>query len=152
MFRRFALIIVLALFAGVLAYTVTRRLLPAAPTAPDAEAKLAWLAREFELNPDQAAEIDLLQVAYQPVCSAHCAAIFDAQARLAAATTPSEKADAMADLEQLKRICADATRDHLQTVAAVMVPAQATRFLALMESRVAHAPGQAGAPSLDAAP
>ncbi len=152
MFRRLVLIALLALVAGVLGYTVTRRMMPAAPAAPSAEDKLVWLAREFELGPAQTAEIDRLQVAYEPICAAHCEAIIDAQSGLSAAATPTERAAAEAELEKLKRVCADATRAHLRAVAAVMAPEQGARFLEMMEPRVAHAPDQTGAPSLDAAP
>lgn len=153
MFRRLVWITALVVFAGLAAYFVTRRLMPPVPVAPTAEAKLAWLGREFSLDAAQLARIDALQTAYAPVCEAHCAAIMEAQDTLAASgEDAARRAAAEAELARLKKVCADATRAHLVAVAAVMPPAQASRFLALMEPRVAHTAHRDGAPSLSAAP
>jgi hypothetical protein len=95
---------------------------------------------------------DRLQIAYAPVCEAHCGAVAAAQDALSAATDEPARAAARAELARLERVCSEATRAHLQAVAALMEPAQAARFLALMEPRVNHSAGRAGAPALDAAP
>lgn len=153
MLRRLAWIFALAVAVGLLAYTATRRLMPPAPTSPTPEAKLAWLAREFALDAAQVAHIDRLQTAYAPVCEAHCAAIGQAQAALAAAgDDPARRATAKAELARLEKVCAESTRAHLEAVAAVMRPAEGARFLAMMEPRVAHTATRTGAPALDSAP
>lgn len=147
------LLFALLVFAvGVLAYGVTRRYIASAPVVPDAEARQAWLAREFRLTPAQSSEIARLQSAYEPVCVGHCAAILEARETLAVAATPEARAAAESELDRLKTVCAVATRAHLQAVAALMPPAQGPRFLALMEPRVAHTPGRSGAPALAPAP
>ncbi len=140
----------LALAAGLIAYAGTRLALraPAPAEAASSAGQLTWLAREFRLTPAQTAEIDRLQTAYAPICAGHCIAIIDAQDALASADTPAGRADATAELARLKAVCAASTRAHLQSVAACMPPAQATRFLALMEPRVAHTDDRTGAPAL----
>lgn len=147
-------LVLLVLAALALGYFTTARVLhsrlPA--DAPTPAAKLDWLAREFSLTAAQIAEISRLQADYAPVCADHCAAIVAAQETLAAATAPDARTAAEADLARLEQVCATATRAHLHAVAACMPPAQSARFLALMEPRVAHAPGRTGAPALDGQP
>jgi hypothetical protein len=144
------LALLLALGGG---YLVTDRLLHSAlpPPAVGPEAKIDWLAREFSLSPAARTEIERLQLAYAPVCEGHCAAIAAAETALAAARAASDPAAhtaAEAELERLKRVCAEATRAHLEAVAAHMPPPQAARFLALMEPRIAHHGPRTGAPAL----
>lgn len=146
------LILPLAIAAGLLAYLGTRMAMPSPDPAPDAAAKLAWLAREFSLTPAQTAEIDRLQKAYAPVCAEHCEKIAAAEAALAAAPDEERRAAARRELARVELLCAEATRAHLEAVAALMPPDQAARFLAMMEPRVAHTAGRTGAPSLDSAP
>jgi hypothetical protein len=152
--RRVVIVALLALAAGLLAFAATSRFLSAKTDAPLAnpEDRLAWLAREFHLTPGQAAAAERLQIAYAPVCEAHCAAIADAERALAEADDDSARVAARAELARLEKVCADATRAHLEAIAALMEPAQAVRFLALMEPRVNHASGRTGAPALDATP
>jgi hypothetical protein len=142
------LIVLLALAAGLLAYFGTRLAMPAPDPAPDAAAKLAWLSREFSLTPAQTAEIDRLQQAYGPVCMEHCDKIAAAEAALASAHDEPSRAAARRELARVQILCAEATRAHLEAVAAIMPPDQAARFLALMEPRVAHTHGRTGAPDL----
>lgn len=150
--RRIILVVLFAFAAGLLAYVAIR--LAQAPTAPLANpaARIDWLTREFKLTPAQATEIDRLQSAYAPVCEAHCAAIARAEDALSAAVTESARATARAEMSRLADVCAKSTLTHLQAVASLMEPAQGARFLALMEPRVAHSAGRAGAPALDPAP
>lgn len=145
----------LVLAAGLLGYTLTRLILP--PPAPAEvaapEAQIQWLAREFKLTPAQISEVLRLQSAYAPVCAGHCAAIIQARKDLSASgLSPEARAAVEAELARLKRVCTEATRAHLQAVAAVMPPGQGSRFLALMEPRIAHTGDRAGAPSLDGRP
>jgi hypothetical protein len=109
--------------AATLAYLVTQRFIGRA-----GEDQLTWLRREFNLSAEQTAAIDRLQSAYAPVCAEHCRLIQQATTR----TAPSP--DEIARLEQ---ICHDATVQHLRAIAAVMAPAEARRFLALVEPKVA---------------
>lgn len=145
------MIILLALVAGLLGYGLTRLAIrpPAPHEASAPEAQLAWLEREFALSSAACDEIKRLQLAYAPLCEQHCAAIVRAQAALkAAAGDAAGRAAAQAELARLKRVCAESTRAHLEAVAAQMPPAQAARFLAMMEPRVAHRPERTGAPAL----
>ncbi len=120
-----------------------------------AEAKLDWLEDEFDLRPEGAAAVRLLQKAYAPVCEQHCADIARAQTALAAAGDDAlARAAARTELERLKQVCAEATHAHLAAVASHMAPEQAARFMAMMEPRIAHHAGRSGAPGLtrDGAP
>lgn len=147
-------LVLLVLAALALGYFTTARVLQSRlpSDAPTPAAKLDWLAREFSLTAAQIAEISRLQADYAPICADHCAAIVTAQETLAAAATPAARTAAEADLARLEQVCATATRAHLHSVAACMLPAQSARFLALMEPRVAHSPGRTGAPALDGRP
>lgn len=148
--RRLVLFLALLLLAGLAGYGLTRSFLPAPAT--DAEARHRWLREEFGLNPAQTARIEALQVGYAPICAGHCAAIARARADLEVAPDATARAAALAELERLKTICAEATRAHLQAVAACMAPDEGARFLALMEPRVAHGDNRTGAPALDGRP
>lgn len=144
--------VTLLLLALGLGYWVTGKVLYLPSDTVSEEARLTWLAREFSLGPAETARIRRLQDDYAPICADHCAAIARAQKNLSTASTPAGLASARAELTRLEAICADATRAHLQAVAACMPPAQSGRFLALMEPRIAHSSGRTGAPSLDRAP
>ena len=76
------------------------------------------------------------------------------KARSAALASQDTAALAAADAElaRLKEVCAEATLGHLRSLAAHMSPAQAARFLAIMQARVAHHPGRSGAPALAPSP
>ena len=145
----------LVLAAGLVAYGLTRLALPPPAPAEAAEhgAQLEWLAREFKLTPAQTAEIVRLQAVYAPICAGHCAAIVRARKDLAdSSLAPEARAAAEAELARLEHVCTEATRAHLQAVAAAMPPDQGPHFLALMEPRVSHPGGHTGAPALDGRP
>lgn len=151
MSRRPVILAALALVAGLLGYGLTRLAMPAPEpaeaSAPDAQ--FAWLKKEFAVSDTASAEIRRLQLAYAPICEDHCAAVVRAQAALrAAGDDPAARAAASAELARLKTLCAEATRTHLQAVAAQMPPDQGARFLAMMESRIAHDDARGGAPAL----
>lgn len=139
------LAVLTALGAG---YWGTRLAMPLPADGPmTAEAKIGWLAEEFRLKPDAAEAVRLLQKAYAPVCARHCEDIARARQALSAAGDDlPARAGAEAELERLKKVCGDATRAHLEAVASHMAPAQAARFLAMMEPRVAHHGHRAGPP------
>lgn len=149
--RRPLLLLVLAVVAGLLGYGVTRLALrtPAAELS-SADAQLDWLAREFKLDAAVRAEVARLQADYEPICEAHCAAIADAQAALrrSGPNDPAARSLAEAEIERLKQVCAESTQAHLRSVAALMTPDQAARFLAMMQPHVAHQDDRAGAPAL----
>ena len=149
MSRRPLLLLALALAAGLLGYGLTRLAVrtPAAEAAAT-EAQLDWLAREFSLDDDARAEVARLQAAYEPVCETQCAAVARVQASLRSAGDSPARAAAEAELARLKRVCAEATQTHLREVAALMPPAEAKRFLVMMEPRVAHRDDRVGAPAL----
>lgn len=127
-------LVIIAVTAGLLAFVLTRQFAPAPTASPGDE--LAWVTREFELTPAQAARVQALHDAYRPVCARHCAAILAAQAELAAAGTPAERTAIAAHLRELTATCHNATLAHLEAVAAVMPPAQGQRYLALIQPRL----------------
>jgi hypothetical protein len=140
----FALLLLAALVGGYLA--TSRALRP--PAALTTEDKLNWLAREFSLGPAEVAEVRRIQTEYGPICARHCADIAAAETALRAASTPTARLDAEAKLERLQKACAEATLAHLRSISARMPPGEGERFLKMMESRIAHAPGRIGAPEL----
>ena len=153
MTRRSLAIIFLVLVAALAGYGITR--LALRPLSPQpgvtTDTQLAWLEREFGLSPAAMEEIRRIKTDYRQICEAHCAAIGLAEsARRSALASgdPAELAAAEAELARLKEVCAEATLGHLRSIAAHMSPAQAQRFLALMQARVSHHPGRTGAPDL----
>lgn len=149
--RRPVVILLLVLVAALAGYGITRLALRplGSSAAVGTDAQLAWLEREFGLTPASTEEIRRLKAGYRPVCEAHCAAIgraeTDRRAALASAD-PAALAAADAELARLKDVCAEATLAHLRSIAEQMSPAQGARFLAIMQSRVAHHPGRAAPP------
>ena len=148
--RRPVFFLALIVFAGLAGYGLTRHFLP--EPATDQAARHRWLREEFGLDAEQVARVDALRAEYAPVCAAHCSAITEARANLDAAPDGVARAAALAELERLKKVCADATRAHLQAVAACMAPPEGARFLALMEPHIAHGDTRSGAPALDGRP
>jgi hypothetical protein len=116
----------LALAAAALAFGITHLCLRPSATAAANPDEIAWLRAEFNLTPVQVAAIEKLHADYHPVCMTHCAAITEAR----------EQSAPPAELARLEAVCRDATLAHLQRVAAVMSPAEAARFLALVEPKV----------------
>lgn len=137
--NRIVILLVTALFVGLGTYALTRALAPAPLAGEAGFDELRWLSREFKLTPTQAAAIAHLHATYQPVCEQHCATILDLRAQLAAlpADVPAATlAAAEAALVAATATCANASRDHLHAVAAHMSPAQAARYLALVEPKL----------------
>jgi len=138
----------LALAVGALAFGLTRWL--ARPASVEAD-EMAWLRTEFHLTPAQAAAIEKLHAAYDPVCTEHCRLIRETRARLRSLEPAGRRdapgyAPAQADMTRLKAVCHDATEKHLEAVAAVMSPDEGRRFLALTLPKIA---GQSHAAPLD---
>ncbi len=137
--NRVAFLLVTALFVGVGTYALTRALAPAPLAGEAGFDELRWLSREFKLTPAPAAAIADLHAAYQPICEQHCATILDLRAQLAALPDDAPAATRTAveaALVAATATCANASRDHLRAVAAHMSPAQAARYLALVEPKL----------------
>jgi hypothetical protein len=126
-----ALVFLLGLaVAATFAYFATQRLI-----GRGGEDQLTWLRREFKLTAAQTAAIERLQTAYAPVCAEHCRLIQEATTR--ATPVPAE-------IARLEQVCHEATLRHLREIAAVMAPAEARRFLALVEPKVTTRPSHDG--------
>lgn len=128
--KRGLTLLAIVLLVGAGSYALTRLFWPAPPADED---QVAWLTREFELSPTQAAAVERLHLDYIPLCSDHCARIVEARERLAA--SPADPA-LQAEVRRLERVCQEATLAHVREVAACMPPDQGRRFLALVEPRI----------------
>jgi hypothetical protein len=122
----------LVLVVGIAAFAITRRCVN--HPMPD---EMTWLRDEFALTPTQAAVIEQLNTAYEPVCADHCQRIGASRRRLHALETGSnpsaaELAAAQAAWQSLCDECTTATRAHLDAVAAQMSPEQGKRYLELV--------------------
>lgn len=122
--KRSLLLLACVVATALLAYTLTRRFMPAGE-----EDQMTWLQREFHLSAEQTAAINRLQDAYQPVCAEHCRLIQEASEN--PGTNPAE-------IARLEQICREATLRHLREIAAVMPPGEGPRFLALVEPKVSR--------------
>jgi len=125
-------LIVAIVFAGVAAFAVTQWL--SRNRIPDED---TWLKQEFALNDQQVAAIRKIRADYAPVCAQHCGMIAEARQRLTA-TEKYEGADSAAYKEareffdRVSRECAQATRAHVEAIAAQMPPEQARRYLEMV--------------------
>jgi len=102
---------------------------------------MAWLRTEFNLTPEQEAEIVALQDEYALVCTDHCALIVGARLRSAPAD----------EQVQLEADCVAAMREHFRQVAERMSPGQGERYLAIVLPRIGDYP-HLGAPNIEARP
>jgi hypothetical protein len=122
-------------------YLTHRRLEPW--TRSDAK-ELVWLRTEFHLDDAAYSKVRALHDAYEPHCMELCSAIRDADAAVAklshesTSLTPELRA-AIEKADRVSRECHMAMREHLYQVARVMPPAEARRFLDMMEQRFHHA-------------
>ncbi len=112
--KRYLIILALAMVVAGVSFTLTRGLAPAGD-----EDQKTWLQREFKLDATQAAAVEKMQAAYQPVCAEHCRLIVEARDRLAA--SPADSA-VQQEVTRLEQKCHDATLQHLREVAAQMSP------------------------------
>lgn len=122
-------VLLVALIAGGASFFVARQLGPTSQAGDE----VGWLVREFNLNSSQAAEVKRLHEAFQPICEAHCKAVRNARDALNAATDATARQAAQARMEELQEVCHQATREHLQQVAAVMPANEAERYLNLIQ-------------------
>lgn len=128
--KRLLTLLAVVIAIGGASYGIARRMMPAPPVDED---QVAWIAREFQLAPAQAAAVQQLHYDYLPVCSDHCAAIVAAREK--AAETPGD-ATLQADVLRLEERCQQATLAHVRKVASHMDAAQGRRFLSLVEPRI----------------
>ncbi len=138
--KPFVRLALLALVVAALAYGLTRWL-ACSHTGSDAD-ELAWMKTEFHLTPSQTVAIEKLHDDYNPVCLEHCHLIRETRVRLTAieAATPRDfaaYAAAQTEMTRLKAVCHDATKKHLEAVAAQMSPDEGRRFLALTLPKLA---------------
>lgn len=127
-------LLLVALLAGAAGFGLTRLLQPAPRF--DAGDELTWLTHEYELTAAQAQTIAALHAAYRPICAEHCAAIADAKDRIANLPADTDHVVVQAQVERLVVACHDATRAHLEAVAAAMSPEQGKRYLAQIGPRL----------------
>jgi hypothetical protein len=131
--KRVLLLILCAGVAAIAAFLITR--CAGTPKLLPVDKQLAWLEAEFHLSPAQIGAIKILHEDYQPVCEVHCQKIQEAKALLVAGKRDGGEVAAgvaQTELRRIEAVCRDATREHLQKVAAVMGPEEGERFLALV--------------------
>lgn len=128
--KRWLTLLVVVACVGAGSYGLTRWLWAGPPADED---QVTWIVREFELTSEQKTAVEKLHRDYIPVCSDHCADIVAARERCAA--NPDDRA-CHDEVVRLERVCQQATLAHVRQVAACMEPAQARRFLALVEPRI----------------
>jgi len=102
---------------------------------------MLWLRTDFHLTEAQFVAIRQLHEAYAGSCEEHCRMIQEAiRARNAVAAARGDAvALAAADrqVEQLRLVCETAITRHVRQVAALMVPADGQRYLALVLPKIA---------------
>ena len=103
--------------------------------------ELEWLRREFELNEEEFFRIAALHEEYSPKCDALCAAVVEANEKLATAIdtnrgmTPEVTA-ALRNAFEVEHECRRALLDHIYSVSSVMKPGAAERYMDMMKPRV----------------
>jgi hypothetical protein len=149
--KRLALLFLVALAAGAAAYALItwRHAGTGTRFARTSGSDLEWIRAEFSLDEKQYAAVVELHNTYWVVCGRHCADIVDAReqvARLRTAGAPAADLDAAEKtLAALEDVCNNATRAHLQRVAAHMPPEQGRRYLAMIEPHLESRPHDPGA-------
>lgn len=145
-----ALIVALALSAGVLSYVCMREPMPQCAEGEDAA--LLWLRVEFKLPAEKMSRIAQMHEAYQGTCEDHCRKIREAQAELRklrdAKASASELAVAEGKSNAVALICTTSLETHLREIASVIGGADGNRYLSIVLPRIAHF-DHAGAPNLD---
>jgi septal ring factor EnvC (AmiA/AmiB activator) len=144
--KKWWLLLLAGLLTALVSFAVTYRIQQA--RKPD---QFTWMKQEFALTDAQVAEIEKLHRAYEPICAEHCRKIADARGRLSTLhTKPNESSSELAEAqrvwENLRRECDEATRGHLQSVAAVMSPPEGKRFLDLVGPKLTSNPHTGAVP------
>jgi Spy/CpxP family protein refolding chaperone len=138
--KRGAIILVLAVLAGICAFCLMRwHKLSVPPTSSLLEAmpELAWMREELDLTDDQFAKVSELHAEYRPTCVEMCERIAQAHERLEAAAHSSDQISdelraAIADHAQIHADCQEAMVGHLYRTAATLNKEQAQHYLETM--------------------
>ena len=136
----------LAVITGFVCYRVgSDPSLHAAATKGD---PMEWLRVDFHLNDAQYAAIHELHDSYAGSCAKHCRLIQQAtKVRNALQTTqnadPIALIEADHQLQELRTHCATAITRHIRQVAALMLPVEGQRYLALVLPKIANFDHQA---------
>ena len=115
---------------------------PALHAAAEKRDAMQWLRDDFHLSPEQFTAVRELHAAYAGTCSEHCRMIQSAsQVRAALAATrstdPAAVAAAERRVQELRAVCESAIATHVRQVAALMTPADGTRYLSLVLPKIA---------------
>ena len=145
--KRGIIILLVALFAGVSGFVVTRQ--HCCCTASDATAhdggsllpELEWLHHELNLTDEQFAKVKERHLAYRPFCEAMCRKVGAAHQKVRALADSGdiaspELAAALQEQANVHAECQMALLKHLHSTAAVMSPAQAQHYLEVMLPQV----------------
>ena len=145
-----ALILLVALFAGALAFFICYRvtLVPECCQNQPSAKKLGWLRHEYHLTNTQFERIAQLDADHIPRCAEMCQRVRDQRARLssliqAGNQTSPEVAEALKATAALELECRQATLTHIYAVAAVMSPEEGRRYITAMSASII-APGMPG--------
>lgn len=132
-------ILTLALFAGVLSFSLMRRHKMAEHRSVflDAMPELAWVRNDLKLTGAQFAKVTELHAAYRPKCVEMCGRIAAAREKVDALA--KESRDVSSELEAALREhaatqaeCQQAMLKHMYETAATLDPDQAKRYLETM--------------------
>ncbi|ATC64987.1 hypothetical protein CMV30_14000 [Nibricoccus aquaticus] len=134
--KRFLPLFVVIVLAGAVAFGVTKWVCHKG--CPDEN---TWLQTEFSLSNEQLAAIKNIRADYGPVCASHCSKLSTEKKRLANLEKKHgrDSADylaALAAFEALNRECAEATRKHLEAIAAQMPHDQGRRYLEMVGPKI----------------
>lgn len=110
----------------------------------------AWLKKEFSLTDAQVASIEKIRAEYKPLCARHCGELSTAKKRIDDAEKTSGKTSpayiqAQAEFEAINLQCGQATRKHLEAIAAQMSPEEGKRYLELVGPKISQASPQSTA-------
>lgn len=156
--QRWLIPVLIAAFAGVIAYGLAHRCVCArAVPALDRLDDLSFLTRELTLTPAQAAAIRALNAALAGTLADCCARHCDARARLArtALAPTNDPAQTEVLLTEVSRAYADsegATLDHIRKVRAMLTADQRTKFDALTKTSLCRTCTMSGMPTLEKRP
>ena len=138
--KRFLLLLLAALLAGIVAYTGVR-FWPVAPARGgillDEMNELSWLKRELALTETQMQAVAELHHDYRPKCEEMCHRIHEAESRLTevaarSRTMSPELSAAIHEAARVRAECQEAMIGHLQQTAALLDSSQAEKYLAAM--------------------
>ena len=140
MIRRVIIVMVVALVAGVCAFTWMRsQRIPHRDSSILLETmpELAWLRSELKLTDSQFTQVSKLHAAYLPECAEMCQRIADAHVRLNEAArgkseVTSELKSAVEDHAKTHAECQERMLVHLYETARILDSKQAERYLEIM--------------------